>query len=52
VERALDELEAAARGVGNLLFPLRAAVRAYATVGEMCDRLRSVFGVYQDPGLL
>ncbi len=52
VERALDELEAAARGMGNLLLPLRAAVRAYATVGEMCDRLRSVFGVYQDPGLL
>jgi methylmalonyl-CoA mutase, N-terminal domain len=51
-ERALDSLEAAARGEENLLLPLREAVRAYATVGEMCDRLRDVFGTYHDPGLL
>ncbi|MBD3162624.1 MAG: methylmalonyl-CoA mutase [Candidatus Latescibacteria bacterium] len=52
VEGALADLEDAARGTDNLFPPLRACIRAYATIGEMCDRLRTVFGTYRDPGLL
>jgi len=52
VARALDDLEGAARGDGSLMRPLRECVRAYATIGEICDRLRAVFGAYRDPGTL
>jgi methylmalonyl-CoA mutase N-terminal domain/subunit len=45
--RALDAVEAAARGRDNLLPPLLDAVQASATLGEICDRLRAVFGVHQ-----
>jgi methylmalonyl-CoA mutase N-terminal domain/subunit len=45
--RALDAVEAAARGDANLLPPLSEAVRARVTLGEICDRLRAVFGVYR-----
>jgi methylmalonyl-CoA mutase N-terminal domain/subunit len=47
--RTLDDLKAAAEGSGNVLFPLRAALRARATVGEVCDALREVWGLYQPP---
>jgi methylmalonyl-CoA mutase N-terminal domain/subunit len=46
-KRALDELRRAAEGTGNVLVPLREALRARATVGEVCDALRDVWGVYQ-----
>src|SRR5437868_4349765 len=46
VERALGALRAAAEGEGNLMEPLVASARAYASVGEMCDVLRGVFGLY------
>jgi methylmalonyl-CoA mutase N-terminal domain/subunit len=36
-----------AGGDGNLVPPTLEAVRAYATVGEICDVLREVFGEYQ-----
>jgi methylmalonyl-CoA mutase, N-terminal domain len=49
VEAALGRLEAAARGTGNLMYPLKEALSAYATIGECCDRLRAVFGEYQPP---
>ncbi len=45
--RALDSLEAAARGRDNLMPRLVEAVEAGVTLGEICDRLRAVFGVYQ-----
>ena len=48
VERALDEVRYAAAGTANLMPPLLAAVRAYATVGEMCDALRDVWGEYEE----
>jgi methylmalonyl-CoA mutase N-terminal domain/subunit len=51
VEAALAALERAARGDGSLMEPLGECVRAYATVGEMCGRLREVFGVYREPGV-
>ena len=46
VDRALAALEAAARGDANLVPPIREAVLAYATVGEITERLRRVFGAY------
>jgi len=35
----------------NLMFPLKEALAAYATIGECCDRLRGVFGEYQPPDI-
>jgi methylmalonyl-CoA mutase N-terminal domain/subunit len=52
VTRSLDDLERIARGEENLLPPLRACVRAHATIGEICGRLRGVFGAYHDAGTL
>jgi methylmalonyl-CoA mutase N-terminal domain/subunit len=45
--RALDALEQAARGHDNLLPLLVTAVEVGVTLGEICDRLRGVFGVHQ-----
>ena len=46
VERALVDLQAAARGTANCLPPMREALRARATVGEVCDALREIWGQY------
>ncbi len=46
---ALDDVRAAARGTQNLLPPMRVALQRHATLGEVSDALREVFGVYQ-PG--
>jgi methylmalonyl-CoA mutase N-terminal domain/subunit len=46
-ERRLEELREAARGTGNLLHPLRAALADRCSVGEVCGALRDVFGEYQ-----
>ncbi len=48
VDRSLDALRAAARTTTNLMPPMLEAVRAYATVGEMCDALRDVWGEYEE----
>ncbi len=48
VQRTLDELRRAARGRDNTMPPLLDCVRAYATVGEMCDALRDVWGEYEE----
>ncbi|MBI3031572.1 MAG: methylmalonyl-CoA mutase [Candidatus Rokubacteria bacterium] len=45
--RALDRIDAAARGRDNVLPPILEAVKASVTVGEICDALRRVFGVHQ-----
>jgi methylmalonyl-CoA mutase N-terminal domain/subunit len=45
--RALDALETAARGRENLVPRIVDAVEAAVTLGEICDRLRGVFGVHQ-----
>jgi methylmalonyl-CoA mutase N-terminal domain/subunit len=47
VRAALADLEAAARGTQNLLVPMKEALRRRATLGEVSDVLRGVFGVYQ-----
>ncbi|WP_020576975.1 acyl-CoA mutase large subunit family protein [Actinopolymorpha alba] len=46
VERHLAALRAAAAGTDNVLYPMKAALAARATVGEVCDALREVWGVY------
>jgi methylmalonyl-CoA mutase N-terminal domain/subunit len=48
VETALTRLEAAARGADNLMPHILAACESYATVGEISDRLRRVFGEYRE----
>jgi len=48
VRRALDGLRESARGSVNTMVPILEAVRAYATVGEMCDALRDVWGEYEE----
>ncbi len=52
VKNTLDGLMLAAEGRGNLLPPILKAVRAYATLGEICDVLRGVFGEYQQVSTL
>jgi methylmalonyl-CoA mutase N-terminal domain/subunit len=47
VTSALADIRKAAEGTTNLLYPLREALRARATVGEVCDALRDVWGVYR-----
>jgi methylmalonyl-CoA mutase N-terminal domain/subunit len=47
VDVALDQLRAVASGTGNVLSPLKEALRLRATVGEVCDALRDVWGVYR-----
>ncbi|MBI3666391.1 MAG: methylmalonyl-CoA mutase family protein [Acidobacteria bacterium] len=47
-EKALDDLARAADQGGNMMPSIVEAVRAYATLGEMCDTLKKVFGVYQE----
>ena len=46
VDDALARVRAAAAGTDNLLYPMRDALRARATVGEVSDALRDVWGVY------
>ena len=45
---AMDELERVALADGNLMPPILDAVRAYATVGEISDRLRVAWGEHRE----
>jgi methylmalonyl-CoA mutase N-terminal domain/subunit len=47
VDAALEAVETTARGTGNLLLPMREALRLRATLGEVSDALRRVFGEYR-----
>lgn len=49
VAELLEAIRVTARGTDNLLIPMKEALRAHATLGEVSDALRDVFGVYQ-PG--
>jgi len=46
VDQHLSDLRAAAAGEANVLYPMREALRARATVGEVSDALREVWGTY------
>ncbi len=48
VEHHLEELKKAARSEDNTMYPILDCVRAYATVQEICDALKEVFGVYRE----
>ena len=48
VQKKLDALRRAAEGTANTMPYILDAVRAYATLGEICDALRGVFGAYQE----
>jgi len=52
VRAALDALKDGARGSANTMPLLIDAVRAYATVGEMCDALREVWGEYEETPII
>lgn len=52
VTASLEALRAACQGTENLMPPILDAVRAYATLGEICGAMREVFGEYQPPTVI
>jgi methylmalonyl-CoA mutase N-terminal domain/subunit len=48
VAARLEELRGVAQGTGNLLHPIRAALKEHATIGEVCGVLREEFGEYSE----
>jgi methylmalonyl-CoA mutase N-terminal domain/subunit len=51
VARQLAALRSAAQGTENLMPHIYAAVKAYATLGEICDALRDVFGTHEETSI-
>ncbi len=51
VKETLRTLEAAAGTDRNMMEPILDCVRAYATLGEICDTLRGVYGTYAEPDI-
>ncbi|MEW6388260.1 MAG: methylmalonyl-CoA mutase family protein [Thermodesulfobacteriota bacterium] len=51
VAKALADLKTAAEGTANLMPPILTAVKSLATLGEICDTLRAVFGEYEPSGV-
>jgi len=51
VNACLDKIRSACEGNGNVMPPILDAVKEYATLQEICDVFREVFGVYRDPGM-
>jgi methylmalonyl-CoA mutase N-terminal domain/subunit len=47
VRETLEYIREVAKGDGNLVIPVLESVRAYASIGEICEVLRQVFGEYQ-----
>ena len=48
VDKKLNELKTAAKGENNLMPYIIAAARAYASVGEICNTMRAVYGEYKE----
>ncbi len=48
VRRCLEDLKETCRGNGNTMYATLEAVRAYATVGEICSAMQEVFGTYRE----
>jgi methylmalonyl-CoA mutase, N-terminal domain len=48
VERRLNDLRRASEGTDNLMPFIYDAVKAYATLGEICEAMRAVFGAYEE----
>src|SRR2546430_4179045 len=51
VQQASQRLEGVARSTENIMPAMLEAVQAYATIGEICDVLTHVFGLYSDPAV-
>ncbi len=51
VKKALDEIRRAAAGSDNIMYPILDAVRVYATLGEIIDAMKDVFGEYKEQPL-
>ena len=51
VQQALQRLESLARSPDNVMPAMLEAVQAYVTIGEICDTLTHVFGLYSDPAV-
>jgi methylmalonyl-CoA mutase N-terminal domain/subunit len=49
VRKHVDALKTTAEGTGNVLPPIKDALRADVTLGEVCDALREVWGIYRPP---
>jgi methylmalonyl-CoA mutase N-terminal domain/subunit len=49
VKRSLADMKAACAGKDNVMYPIMTAVRAYATLGEICGTMKEVFGTYEEP---
>jgi methylmalonyl-CoA mutase, N-terminal domain len=47
VDQKLEELREASRGEGNLLPPIKEALRSGGSIGEVCNAMRDVFGEYR-----
>jgi len=47
VDAKLEELRDVARGDGNLLYPIKEALRAGGSIGEVCGAMKDVFGEYR-----
>ncbi len=47
VKKALADVKTAAAGTANMMYPILTAVTALATLGEICDTLRGVWGEYE-----
>ncbi len=52
VDRCLDALRRAAEGEDNVLYPMKEALAARATIGEVCNTLRGVWGEYRPAATL
>ena len=50
VQDKLRAVEDACRGTQNLMYPVLEAVKAYCTLGEVCDVFRKVWGAYREKG--
>lgn len=51
VEDTLDELKKVAQSEGNLMYPIIECVKCYATVGEICNVIRSIYGEYREKAI-
>ncbi|MCX9082101.1 MAG: methylmalonyl-CoA mutase family protein [Candidatus Methanoperedens sp.] len=51
VEETLDDLKKAAQREGNLMYPILECVKCYATVREICNVLRSIYGEYREKAI-
>lgn len=52
VEKALKEIKVSALNDENLMYPIIEAVKSYATLGEISDSLRQVFGTYREASII